>query len=206
MTNAACVRTEPLSSISSIIAPCTLNRECLPGATTTSLSISARQSPPASILTIVLKFYVTSKNSPKEKPTTVPIECSVTYLISDLHLFWKACKKEVIIELTVAFELNIEKAYETCKYTALVLDIISKGFEFDIIALEIGSGGYTSPDIQHRLKFYNNPTTFKNFQDISASSLPFCIFHLPHLQGTLTWDKNLLLSISFRWVRPHSSV
>ena len=65
MTNAACVRTEPLSSISSIIAPCTLNRECLPGATTTSLCTSVRQSPPASILTIVLKFCVTTKNSPK---------------------------------------------------------------------------------------------------------------------------------------------
>ena len=56
-------------------------------------------------------------------------------------MFWKACKKLVIIELTVAFELNIEKARKrNDKYTALVSDIKNKGLECEIIALKIGSG------------------------------------------------------------------
>ena len=152
MTNAACVRTEPLSTISSIIAQSPLNREGLPGATITFFSTSTRH----------LRFH--PDNSPeilcdikefaKGKPTTVPIECSVTNLIPDVCLFWKAFKKLVIIELTVAFELNIEKTHKrkVDKYTALVLYIKSKGFECDIIALEIESRGYVSPDNQQRLK------------------------------------------------------
>ena len=96
----------------------------------------------------------------------------------------------VIIKLTVALELNIEKAHKrkVAKHTALVLDIKSKGFECDIIALEIGSKGYVSPDNQQRLKsilkLCSNPVSFKNFPD-DLSKLS--ILHFP--STTLTRNR-----------------
>ena len=60
------------------------------------------------------------------KPTTVPIEYSVTNLIPDLCLFWKVCKQLVIIELTVAFELNTEKAHREKLTNTLLLSQASK--------------------------------------------------------------------------------
>ena len=137
----------------------------------------------------MLNSYI--KEFAKGKPTTVPIECSVTNLIPDLCLFWKACKKLVIIELTVAFELNIEKAHKrkVDKYIALVLDIKSKGFECDIIALEIGSRGYVFPDNQQRLKSIHKFAIIlcrsKTSAMISASSPPF--LHFP--STTLTRNR-----------------
>ena len=141
------------------------------------------------------------KKFAKGKPTTVPIECSVTNLIPDLYLFWKACKKVVIIELTVAFELNIEKAHKrkVDKYTALVLDIKSKGFECDIIGLEIGSRGYVSPDNQQRpksiLKLCNNPVSFKNFRDDLSKLSILSSFSIYHAHKEPSRDNYPLLSV-----------
>ena len=215
MTNAVCVRTEPLSTISSIIAQSPLNRESLPGPTTTSFITSTRQSPPDSTLTIVLKFCVTSKNSPKANPPLFLFN-AVTNLIPDICLFWKACKKLVIIELTVAFELNIEKKKKknhkrkVDKYTALVLDIKSKGFECDIIALEIGSRGYVSPDNQQRLKsilkLCINSVSFKNFRDDLSKLSILSSFSIYHTHKEPSWDNYPLLSLSWSWARLRSTV
>ena len=88
--------------------------------------------------------------------TTVPINCSVTNLIPDLCLFSENDngKNLLILELTVPFELNIEKAHirKSNKYAALISDIDSNNINTDFIALEIGSRGYISPENMKSLK------------------------------------------------------
>ena len=138
----------------------------------------------------------------KGKPTTVPIECTITNLIPDLCMFWKSCKKLVIIELTVPFELNIDQAHKRKldKYTALVSDIKSNGFECDIITLEIGSRGYISPDNQKRLKsilkLCNNPASFKSFRDDLSKLAILSSFSIFHAHKEPSWDNYPLLSVS----------
>ena len=86
------------------------------------------------------------------------------------------------------------------KYTALVLDIKSKGFECDIIALEIGSRGYVSPDNQQRLKsilkLCNNPVSFKNFRDDLSKLSILSSFSIYHGHKEPSWDNYPLLSVS----------
>ena len=119
-------------------------------------------------------------------PTTIPFECSPTNLVPDICLFWKNLKKLVIIELTVPFEFNVDKAHvRKCnKYAPLVADIENSGYEVSLICLEVGSRGYITPDNIHRLKeilkMCNKPTSFKIFRD-NLSKLAivssFSIFH-----------------------------
>jgi len=98
-------------------------------------------------------------------------------------------EKLVIIELTVPFELGIDKAhsFKCNKYAPLVSDIESSGYQVELIAIEIGSRGYISPDNIKRAKaihkMCNKPVSFKNFRN-NLSKLAivssFSVFYAKH--------------------------
>ena len=126
----------------------------------------------------------------------------VTNLIPDLCLFWETSKQLIIVELTVAFELNINDAHnrKMNKYAGVVSDIQSHGFQCDIIALEIGSRGYVSPDNQNRLKqilkLSHNPVKFKKFRDDISKLSILSSFAIYHTHNEPSWDGYPLLTIS----------
>ena len=142
------------------------------------------------------------KEFAKGKPTTAPIECSVTNLIPDLCLFWKACKKLVIIELTVSFELNIEKAHKgkVDKCTALELDVKSKGFECDILLLKLGAEGMYPLIINSVWNLFSNCAIIlccsKTSAMISASSPSF--LHFP--STTLTRNRLGIITLGCQFL------
>ena len=72
---------------------------------------------------------------------TIPVLCTQTDLVPDLCVVWTNERKILIVELTVPFELNIEKAhtYKSNKYAPLVSDIESNQFEVTYLAIEVGS-------------------------------------------------------------------
>ena len=86
-------------------------------------------------------------------------------------MFWKNLKKLLILELSVPFETNLNKAheYKETKYAPLISDIESKEYTVHYFAIEVGSRGYISPDNAKRLKLVLNeigkPTKFKIFCD-----------------------------------------
>ena len=86
--------------------------------------------------------------------STIPVTCTQTNLIPDLCIVWTKQRKILIIELTVSFELNIEKAhnYKCNKYAPLVSDIETNNYEVTYLAIEIGSRGFISTDNAARLR------------------------------------------------------
>ena len=85
---------------------------------------------------------------------TIPVLCTQTDLVPDLCVVWTNERKMLIVELTVPFELNIEKAhtYKSNKYAPLVSDIESNQFEVTYLAIEVGSRGFISSENAGRLK------------------------------------------------------
>ncbi len=103
--------------------------------------------------------------------TTVPIQCTSTTLKPDLCIFWPQERKIIIIELTVPFEIYINKAHErkSNKYAPLVSDIEDRNYEVNLVCLEVGSRGYLSVDNEKRLKVIHDLTDksvkFKDFKN-----------------------------------------
>ena len=82
-------------------------------------------------------------------------------------------KKLLILELTVPFELNIQKAhsFKTNKYSSLISDIKSNNVQTNFIALEIGSRGYIDSENMKRLKeifkfIDSSKISFKDFKTL----------------------------------------
>ena len=66
-------------------------------------------------------------------------------------------KELTVIELTVPFELNIEKAHslKTNKYSPLISDIESNNVKTKFVSLEIGSRGYIDNENNMPTLLYN---------------------------------------------------
>ena len=86
--------------------------------------------------------------------STIPVSCTQTDLIPDLCVVWSEERKLLIMELTVPFDLNIQKAhtYKCNKYASLVSDIERNNFTVTFLAIEIGSRGFISSENEGRLK------------------------------------------------------
>ena len=78
--------------------------------------------------------------------STIPNECTQTNLRPDICVLWKSLHKMLLFELSVPFELNIDKThdYKTQKYTSLQTDLEENGYDVTLICLEIGSRGFVS--------------------------------------------------------------
>ena len=69
-------------------------------------------------------------------------------------VLWKSLHKMLLFELSVPFELNIDKMhdYKTPKYTPLQMDLEENGYDVTLICLEIGTRGFMSQGNEARLK------------------------------------------------------
>ncbi len=85
---------------------------------------------------------------------TIPPDILVTKLKPDMVVIHDDGVSIDLIELTVPFETNIDKAHEIkqSKYTHLVQDLEEKGFKCQLFCLEIGSRGLISKDNEQRLQ------------------------------------------------------
>ena len=104
--------------------------------------------------------------------STIPLPCTQTNLKPDLCIYDENSKKIMIMELTVPFELGIEKAHQckVDKYSSLVTDIRNNNYEVEYLAIEIGSRGFISSNNTQRLKqmlgyFHERNTKPREFQD-----------------------------------------
>ena len=106
------------------------------------------------------KIFHDIPSLPGYSPTsTIPMNCSPTNLKPDLCIYDESQKNVTIMELSIPFELGVDKAhqYKTDKYSALLTDIRNNGYDVKFYAIEIGSRGFISENNIQRLKqFMNN--------------------------------------------------
>ena len=128
--------------------------------------------------------------------TTIPISCIVTNQIADLCIYSKNENRQslTVVELTVPFELNIEKAHvrKTEKYSSLISDLKDNDIETHFIGLEIGSRGYINNDNSKRLKdllkICDCKISFKDFRNTLSKIAIVSSFALYHAKDEPTWD------------------
>ena len=134
--------------------------------------------------------------------TTVPTSIATTNLIPDICVYLKELSKVVIIELTVPFETNINKAHEnkSNKYAPLMNDIIANGYEVDFFAIEIGSRGYINSEnnsslkkMRKLLKISTPLNKLKNCLSKLAIISSFVIFHA---KSEPSWESPPFLSVN----------
>ena len=79
---------------------------------------------------------------------TLPVDVIVSKLKPDMVFYNKKDNTVHLVELTVPFEKNIQKAHDrkAQKYRDLVSDILDNGFTCDLTCFEIGSRGLITPE------------------------------------------------------------
>ena len=79
---------------------------------------------------------------------TLPVDVIVSKLKPDMVFYNKKDNTIHLVELTVPFEKNIQKAHDrkAQKYRDLVSDILDNGFTCDLTCFEIGSRGLITPE------------------------------------------------------------
>ena len=151
---------------------------------------------------MIFKFFVTLKAADRRMThTTIPTSCIVTNQIPDFCIFSKSddIQSLTIIELTVPFELNAEKAHKmkTDKYASLVNDLESAGVETAFIALEIGARGYINNENLNRLKdslkICSNNIQFKNFRNSLSKLALISSFVIFNAKDEPSWNENVPL-------------
>ena len=92
------------------------------------------------------KIYCDLADATKTAGTTIPPEILPTQQRPDLVLINEGSKSIVIIELSIPFEQNIQKAhvYKENKYASLVSDLQEQGYDTNLFCVEIGSRGLIS--------------------------------------------------------------
>ena len=86
--------------------------------------------------------------------STIPSDIFVTNLKPDVILIDRDAMEMIIIEISVPFEDNIEKAhsYKSTKYNTLICDLENEGLKVNYFAIEIGSRGYISKSNVNHIK------------------------------------------------------
>mgnify|MGYP003407069818 CR=1 FL=1 len=145
------------------------------------------------ILTDLPTFAVTSQ-------TTIPIELIPTNLRPDLTLIWHHLKQIAIIELSIPFETNIYNRHTSKhnKYSPLVADLESRGWETTLLCFEVGSRGLiTSQNSKTFLQIFPHTmpkkqanTYLKKVSEISVTSS----FSIWNTRLDLTWPNPPLLN------------
>ena len=132
--------------------------------------------------------------------TTIPRSCTQTNLRPDLCLYRERDKKLLLFELTIPFELGIERAhkYKADKYASLITDIQNNGYEVQLLAVEIGSRGFISQDNAQRLKsflsfFTPKPAKFKELRDDLSQKAVVSSFVLYCAKNEAAWEDYSLL-------------
>ena len=138
---------------------------------------------------------------PKNGISTIPPQCTTTPLIPDICVFWEDRRKLTIIELSVPFESNVDKAhaYKESKYTHMITDIESNGYEVKFCAIEIGSRGHITPQNKTRLKSilteFGKPTPFKVFRNTLSKLAIISSFTVYYAKNNPKWEIQTPLQI-----------
>ena len=135
---------------------------------------------------------------------TIPAEIIVTSDRPDIVLVSEE-QKVTLVELTVPFEMNIKSShdYKVNKYAGLVSDIISQGYECQLLCIEVGSRGYISPDnrdgIKSLLKTVNPKSKSKDFKSCMNNLAKIAILTSYFIflnKDEPEWSQTALVSIS----------
>ena len=134
--------------------------------------------------------------------STIPIQCTQTSLIPDISAYWQDQKKITIIELSVPFETNTEKAhtYKESKYAHLIIDLESKGFTVKYFAIEIGSRGHITPQNKTRLNSilteFGKPVPLKDFRNTMSKLAIISSFTIYYAKNNPKWEIKIPLKIT----------
>ena len=126
--------------------------------------------------------------------STIPNECTQTNLRPDICVLWKNLRKILLFELSVPFELNIDKAhdYKTQKYTPLLTDLEENGYDVTLICLEIGSRGFVSQGNEARLRkllsVIDRPVKFKTVRHSLSKLATISSFVIYSAKNEPSWD------------------
>ena len=145
------------------------------------------------ILTDLPTFALTSQ-------TTIPIELIPTNLRPDLTLIWHHLKQIAIIELSIPIETNIYNRHtsKNSKYSPLVADLESRGWETTLLCFEVGSRGLITSQnsktflqiLAHTMPKKQANTYLKKVSEISVTSR----FSIWNTRLDLTWPNPLPLN------------
>ena len=130
----------------------------------------------------------------KTGASTIPNECTQTNLRPDICVLWKNLRKILLFELSVPFELNIDKAhdYKTQKYTPLLTDLEENGYDVTLICLEIGSRGFVSQGNEARLRkllsVIDRPVKFKTVRHSLSKLATISSFVIYSAKNEPSWD------------------
>ena len=131
----------------------------------------------------------------------MPNECTQTNLCPDICVLWKNLNKVLLFELSVPFELSIDKMhnYKTQKYTPLQLDIETNGYDVTLICLEIGSRGFVSHGNEARLKellsLIERPVKFKKARHSLSRLAVISSFVIYSAKNEPSWDTKAPLQV-----------
>ena len=116
---------------------------------------------------------------------TLPVNIVISKLRPDIVMVNEKLKSVHLIELTVPFEQNINKAHErkTLKYNNLVSDITDNGYTCNLTCIEIGSRGLVTPDTKERLS-----TIFSFGKAKAPKCLPKDLSKLSLLTSYTIWN------------------
>lgn len=104
----------------------------------------------------------------------------------DIVLTFRAGKRIILLEVTVSFETNIDKAHKlkTDRYVSLASDLTNAGYNTSFTPFEIGSCGLITKSnkcrLNHLLRVVKWEVKYKSLKEgISKSSITsfFSIFH-----------------------------
>ena len=124
--------------------------------------------------------------------STVPVDILITKQKPDLVIVNRCDRCITMLELSVAFETNIESTHELKinRYQNLISDIENTGYKVKYYALEIGSRGYISPDNHQRLKSFvkcHVESKLNIIKDNICKTAPISSFIIYHSKFEQDW-------------------
>ena len=159
-----------------------------------------------SILCHLVKFFSESNNRGRvfadlpgyfKGGWTIPPDIHISNLKPDMIILNDNEIK--IVELTVPFETNIEKAHErkTVKYSQLVDDLKAKGFICELYCIEVGSRGIITPSNGKRLKslFNTNEKKCKLLNKILSRIAILTSYTIWNARHNPMWEDTSLVKV-----------
>ena len=120
--------------------------------------------------------------------STVPTDIVITNKKPDITIVNRDSKDITLIELTIPFYSNIEKAHvrKSERYEQLISDITETDFTPKLVTIEIGSTGFINKDNSDKLLAIANITKTTNRLDLkrlmnmfkkTVLTVSYCIFY-----------------------------
>ena len=131
---------------------------------------------------------------------TIPPNIIPTQHKPDICYIDSKNKNIIIIELTVPFETNIDKAHQRKqdKYASLIHDITATGWKSKLVCIEIGSRGLITPQNKYRLKEIlkvSNSAKYPEFRDEILKAVLFSSYVIFQGRCEPAWQIDQYLTV-----------